>query len=114
MSTLELYICENRVIEVVMFRVSSTQIGIKLAGVEKYFMKLRKIFDFVSKFSNSPRNIRNSSGTMLAFCRLLLLESTKTWMVLAMFSDRVLILSWYSRKSTTYLIRTLMLLDICS
>ena len=42
MSTLELYICENRVIEVVMFRVSSTQIGIKLAGVEKYFMVLKK------------------------------------------------------------------------
>ena len=51
---------------------------------------------------------------MLAFCRLFLLESTKSWMVMAMFSDRVLILSWYSRKSTTYLIRTLMLLDICS
>ena len=33
MSTLELYIWENRVIEVVMFIVKNMQIGIKLAGI---------------------------------------------------------------------------------
>lgn len=55
-----------------------------------------------------PRKMRNSSGTIFALCRFALLLVTKSETVNAIFSDRDLMLFWYSRKSTTYFIRTVM------
>ena len=49
MSTLELYIWENRVIEVVMFIVKNMQIGIKLAGIifsDNLIIETRREWEF--------------------------------------------------------------------
>ena len=59
MSTLELYIWENRVIEVVMFIVKNMQIGIKLAGIifsDNLIIETRREWEF-EYCSSNPKEI---------------------------------------------------------
>ena len=54
-----------------------------------------------------PKMIRKTRGPMLALWSAYLLSFTKTVMDRAISSERLLTLSWYSKKSTAYLIRKL-------